>query len=130
MPSAGPKFSTSSSPLSCSTASRMPVLRTYGSRTAAVKSFVTAIGIRDRVRLNGAKVVHVVALGRARRHGCRRAQKCLSAQAAERLVIERDGGDAVAFIERRGRIGDDWPGTECIADTTRVMGIRRETSAD
>ena len=74
--------------------------------------------------------MHVVALGRARRHGCRRAQQCLSAQAAERLVIERDGGDAVAFIERRGRDGDDWPGTERVADAARVMGIRRETSAE
>ena len=41
MPSAVPKFSTSRSPSSCSTASRMPVLRTYGIRTATVKSFVT-----------------------------------------------------------------------------------------
>ena len=61
-----------------------------------------AIGIGDRVGLDGAQIVHVVAFGRAWRHRCRRAQQCLSAQAAERLVIEGDRSDAVILIKRIG----------------------------
>ena len=80
-----------------------------------------AVGLQQRVRLDGSEIVHMIFFRRSGRQVRGGLCKGLIAQPIQRLVVECDHGDAVPLLDRCGGYGDDGAGGERIARATGVV---------